>query len=139
MFEYVWWWLFLFIRNEDTWMFLSAVHSLRCFTCEGDDCKVETECPASANYCKTAASGKWWDKCRTTEKYMWITVAILTSEVAIKSDKKIKKGNVLKSNLIDSIHLFFQLILCPAHVRSSVHLRSTSTAAVKTYVVNHIS
>ncbi|KAI7803483.1 lymphocyte antigen 6D [Triplophysa rosa] len=33
-----------------------TVHSLRCFTCQGDNCKVETECPASANYCKTAAS-----------------------------------------------------------------------------------
>ncbi|KAF4116106.1 hypothetical protein G5714_003595 [Onychostoma macrolepis] len=34
----------------------TTVHSLQCFTCVGDDCKVRTECPPSANFCRTEAT-----------------------------------------------------------------------------------
>ncbi|KAM4628188.1 lymphocyte antigen 6D [Polymixia lowei] len=33
----------------------TQVHTLRCYTCESDEnCKLETECPSTAKYCKTA-------------------------------------------------------------------------------------
>ncbi|KAG7470562.1 hypothetical protein MATL_G00115180 [Megalops atlanticus] len=34
------------------------VHSLRCYTCDGDPtCKTPTECPASSMYCRTEVTG----------------------------------------------------------------------------------
>lgn len=36
----------------------SSVLTLRCYTCEGDDhCKMETDCPPSAQYCQTKING----------------------------------------------------------------------------------
>ncbi|KAG1967960.1 hypothetical protein F2P79_003099 [Pimephales promelas] len=34
----------------------TTVHSLQCFTCVEDDCKVATQCPPSANFCRTEAT-----------------------------------------------------------------------------------
>ncbi|CAN9511557.1 unnamed protein product [Ophioblennius macclurei] len=31
----------------------TQVLTLRCNTCDGDDCKMETDCPSTAQYCKT--------------------------------------------------------------------------------------
>lgn len=42
---------------HDLFVILCAVHSLQCFTCVGDDCKVGTQCPPSANFCRTEATG----------------------------------------------------------------------------------
>ncbi|KAG8002172.1 hypothetical protein GBF38_012552 [Nibea albiflora] len=38
----------------------TQVLTLRCYTCDGtdeSDCKTETDCPASAQYCKTVERG----------------------------------------------------------------------------------
>nr|XP_046246458.1 lymphocyte antigen 6D [Scatophagus argus] len=38
----------------------TQVLTLRCYTCDGDNdhiCKIETDCPTSAQYCQTIESG----------------------------------------------------------------------------------
>lgn len=42
-----------------TCVLFPSVHSLQCFTCENEDCKIPTECPSSSNFCKTVSSRKW--------------------------------------------------------------------------------
>ncbi|XP_036411760.1 lymphocyte antigen 6D [Colossoma macropomum] len=34
----------------------TTVHSLRCYTCLGTDCKTPTECPESSNFCRTSSA-----------------------------------------------------------------------------------
>ncbi|XP_008279875.1 lymphocyte antigen 6D [Stegastes partitus] len=36
----------------------TQVLTLKCYTCDGDlDCKTETDCPSSSQYCKTIVHG----------------------------------------------------------------------------------
>ncbi|XP_060754184.1 lymphocyte antigen 6D [Neoarius graeffei] len=45
----------------------ASVYSLQCYTCQTEDCKTPTECPASSHFCKTVSSPNGFS--RTCEEF----------------------------------------------------------------------